>query len=169
MKNKQIPIGKKILNEVTSAKRRSKDWFANRLYDELEKVQDKVPDLDAVCGVVPDNLYFFTYNAKYAKQLKYWDTRPLVYVIQLLNGGFYGYNLHYVNPTFRKVIAKSLKANNSTGFAPEECFHQYLCTGLLSYPVKVPKDSWESVAFLPTENFIDKDGQPVASSSVWSI
>ena len=169
MKKKEKPIGDVILKETTSGQRRSKQWFANRLSTELEKFQDRIPDLDSICGVTPNNLYFFTYDAKYAKQLKYWDTRPLVYVLQLLNNGFYGYNLHYLNPTFRKVVAKSLKANNSRAFAPEECFHQYLCAGLLTVPMKVPKESWESVAFLPTENFIDKNGQPVASSKVWSI
>ena len=169
MKPKQKPIGDVIIKDTITGKRRSREWFSSRLVDELKKVQDDVPDLDAVCGVSPNNLYFFTYSAKYAKELKYWDTRPLVYVLELLGTGFYGYNLHYINPVFRKVVAKSLKKNNSTRFAPEECFHQYLCTGILTNPLKVPKDSWESVAFLPTENFIDKNGQPVASSKVWSI
>lgn len=169
MKNKQKPIGDVILKDTISGQRRSREWFATRLYSELNKVQDKVPDLGSVCGVSPNNLYFFNYNAKYAKKLPYWDTRPLVYVLELLGNGFYGYNLHYLNPVFRKVVAKSLKANNSRAFAPEECFHQYLCAGLLTSPLKVPEDSWESVAFLSTENFIDKNGQPVPSSKVWSI
>jgi hypothetical protein len=166
---KQKPIGKVILDEVVPGqKRRNKDWFSTRLYEELEKVQDDTPDYDAICGVSPGNLYFYSYDAKYAKKLPYWDTRPLTYIIELTGDGFYGYNLHYVNPEFRKVIAKSLK-KNSVAFAPRECFHQYLCAGLTSSPMKVPKDSWESVAVLPTENFVDKFNQPVASSRVWSI
>lgn len=168
MVEKQKPIGKKILEEVTSGKRRSKQWFSMRLYEELQNVQDNIPDFDTRCGVSVGNLYFFSYQAKYPNKYPYWDTNPLAYIVKLTVDGFYGYNLHYVNVQFRKVIAKSLK-KNSISFAPEDCLRLYLCSGLSSSPLKVPKDSWESVAQLPTENFIDKNNQPVASSIVWSI
>lgn len=162
-------IGDLIFKEAKGFGKTS-SWYAQRLNTYLIKEQSKLFSKAEryTCGVTEGELCFFGYNPKLIDKLPYYDTRPLVYILQTFGDGFYGYNLHYTDPSFRSIIAKSLTQDGDIKVAPDKCFRKYLCSQITNTPMKVPKDSWESVAKLPTENFVSRTGQRLNPSKVWS-
>ena len=73
-------------------------------------------------GVVDvGSMFFFQYNAKWDEILPYWDRFPLIFPFAPATGGFYGINLHYLNPGRRaKLMQALIKAQGSGGKMDEE-------------------------------------------------
>ena len=62
------------------------------------------------------SMYFFRYLAKWDDILPYWDRFPLIFPFAPAKGGFYGINLHYLNPTARTRLMQALiKAQGISG------------------------------------------------------
>lgn len=120
------------------------------------------------------NLYLFLYDPKTKNQLPYYDTFPLVYPYRKAEGGFVGYNLHYLPPMLRfkvmgtllnvqqygtreeKKIAYSygvLSANEANKYF-EPCIRKYLSSQMRSNFILIPPEDWLSAALLPTERFV---------------
>lgn len=58
------------------------------------------------------SLITFSYNAKHADKLAFWDKYPCVILFNDFDGFFMGLNLHYVHPQFRKtLLAKVIELN----------------------------------------------------------
>jgi hypothetical protein len=161
-------IADKIIKEA-GKKFRSTSWYTNALMNELSKYKDDdVSEIDTYF-IIPGDLVFFMYSAKYPQKYQFWDRQPLAYIIDVnpREGKFLGSNLHYLNPQYRGGIANSYinKAGNVN--APRKTLHNYLFSGVSSDFFKVPKNEWREVSLLPTERFVDKRGQPVFKSKVW--
>ena len=58
------------------------------------------------------HLYLFEYKAT-TKYLRWYDTYPLVYVVDRTHDYFIGCNLHYINPKYRMKIIETLTINPS--------------------------------------------------------
>jgi hypothetical protein len=98
-------------------------------------------------------------------------------------GGFYGLNLHYLNPRVRakfldelmktapkKITDKSkirarynLLASSKKYKEFKPCFKHYLTSHVKSKIVRVPMAEWEIAIFLPTEQFKKK-----GKAAVWA-
>ena len=156
-------IAEKILKDA-GKKYRSTSWWVNSLMNELMQVQDRDQK-----EIIPGDLVFFVYNAKYPQRYDYWDTHPLSYIIEMdrNKGIFLGSNLHYLNPQYRGGVAQSYI--NKFGFvnAPKKTLHNYLFSNVMSDMFIVPEKDWRDVSLLPTEKFVDKRGQPVFKTKVW--
>ena len=120
-------------------------------------------------------MFMYTYDPKHKKTLPYYDRFPLIFLVDKAEGGFYGLNLHYLSPGYRAIFFDRLteytnnkKYNSSTKlklkynflksnarlryFAP--CFKHYLTDHIRSRIVEIPAQHWETVLFLPSEQFI---------------
>jgi hypothetical protein len=128
----------------------------------------------------------FFYDPKHKAVLPFYDRFPLVIMIDKAPGGFYGLNLHYLNPNLRAKFFDNLLsfANNdkyddttkiklsyellskSSKLGPfKPCFKHYLTSHIKSSIAEVPSSEWEIAVFLPTEQFKGSDKYKVWNDS----
>ena len=55
------------------------------------------------------SMYLFNYLPKTRSKMKYFDTLPLVFIIQFKKDGFLGLNLHYLAPSMRERFFQMLR------------------------------------------------------------
>lgn len=162
---------------IESRTKKSQDWFTKRVrgisrINEVNFLKD--PNLVRKQRFFPGYMYHFTYDPKTKDTLPYYDTFPLVLPVGPAPGGFYGLNLHYLNPAARAIfldkltdIASNTRFDEKTRiklnydiltasrrfkeFAP--CFKHYLTEHITSKLMMVPSSEWEIAIFLPTERF----------------
>ena len=148
---------------------RSTNWWTNALMNELGSYQKRNINESDTNFIVPGDLVFFLYSAKYPQKYEWWDQHPLSYIIEInpREGYFIGANLRYLNPQYRGGVAKSLINKLGASNAPKKTLHKYLFSGVMTEMFKVPKNDWVGVSLLPTESFVDKRGQKVPKYRVW--
>lgn len=138
------------------------------LKDDAFKVRSKT---------LPGRMFMYLYDPKNKKTLPYYDRFPLIFMVERANGGFYGLNLHYLPPKQRAILFDKLmqytsnkrydittrlrlnyqvlkQASKLAFFKP--CFKHYLTDHVRSKLIEVPADNWETVLFMPTEQFKKK-------------
>ena len=156
----------------------SAEWFKEKI-NSMSKASYKPQNILANEDLIRrkiriGNLYLFLYDPKTKNQLPYYDTFPLVYPYRKAEGGFVGYNLHYLPPMLRfkvmgtllniqqygtreeKKIAYSygvLSANEANKYF-EPCIRKYLSSQMRSNFILIPPEDWLSAALLPTERFV---------------
>jgi hypothetical protein len=161
-------IAEEIIKE-TGGKYKSTSWYVNSLMNSLLEYNKKdINQLDTGF-IIPGDLVFFMYNAKYPQRYDYWDMHPLSYIIEVnpREGSFFGSNLHYLTPKYREAVANSYLNKSGIVNAPKKTLHKYLFSGVMSDFFKVPEGEWAGVSLLPTEKFVDRRGQPVFKTKVW--
>lgn len=119
------------------------------------------------------SLITFSYNAKHADKLAFWDKYPCVILFNDFDGFFMGLNLHYIPPVFRKtVLAKVIEINkmkirNDQRFVLsweqlkmfikrnglELAIRKYI-KGRMSNVDYVKGTEWRYVAEIPSEKFV---------------
>lgn len=177
-----ISLLDKLKNELATAginsyTRESQTWFNNRIkgirrFNEVQFLKDKnfVPKT----RFFPGYMYHFVYDPKTKETLPYYDTFPLILAVAPAPGGFYGLNLHYLNPLTRALfLDKLMDIANKTEFDEKKrfrlnyqllsssrrfkefapCFKHYLTNNITSRLMMVPSQEWEVAIFLPTERF----------------
>ncbi len=129
-------------------------------------------------------MFMYFYDPKTKKELPYYDRFPLIFMVERAKGGFYGLNLHYLPPKLRAKFFDRLTdystnkkydittrlrlsynllkgAAKLSMFGP--CFKHYLTKQVRSKLIEVPASEWETVLFMPTENFKKSN-----KTKVWS-
>jgi len=159
--------------EITMGTEESIEWFRNRIRkDRKIRNHNSVADNFKRERPGPGKMMTYVYDPKTKDKLKYYDTHPLIIMLEVAEGGWYGANLHYLPPklrveileavSYRKTplrnIAKALENNNITKI----CLKRYLISQVRSQPVTIPKEEWEIAIQLPFENFLK-----VAQRTVW--
>ena len=74
-------IADKILKEA-GKKFRSASWYTNALMNELSNQEKDISQIDTDF-IIPGDLVFFMYSAKYPQKYLFWDRQPLAYVINV--------------------------------------------------------------------------------------
>jgi len=129
-------------------------------------------------------MYFYQYNAKTKDQLPYWDSFPLIFMLELKEDGFLGINTHYLPPKARALLIDrllSLRSNkkytdsvrlrmtyqllkNIPKYALfKPCLKRYLFSHITSRIIEIPHTEWEATVFLPLQQF-NKE----VNSRIWS-
>lgn len=99
------------------------------------------------------HFYLFEYKAS-TKYLKWYDTYPLVYVVDRSQDYFIGCNMHYINPKFRLKIIEELIANDILS-VPKGSFHKYLKENVKSGRyLDLGVDEWMTAIMIPIDNFV---------------
>lgn len=119
-------------------------------------------------------MFMFFYDPKLKDELPYYDTFPLIFVIESYTDGFLGINLHYLPPILRAklmdalhTIASDKKYDEKTTlkvsykllksmvkfkyFKP--CVKKYLFSHVRSRYLNVPANFWDAAVMLPTQKF----------------
>ena len=174
---------------IEARTRESRQWFFNRTktirrINEVSFLRD--PNMLRKTRFFPGYMYHFSYEAKGAEQLPYYDQFPLIIAVQPAPGGFYGLNLHYLHPLTRAlfldklmVLANKDEFDEKTRFRLnynivsasrrfkefKPCFKHYLFEQISSRIMMVPSQEWETAIFLPTERFNQSDKKQVWKES----
>lgn len=135
---------------------------------------------------LPGRMYMYFYDPKHADTLPYYDKFPLTLMVQPAPGGFYGLNLHYLNPLVRaKLLDKLMATANNQRFDEttklklnynllssvrkyrefQPCFKHYLLDHVESRMVQVHPPEWDIAIFLPTEQFEKRNKRYVWNES----
>lgn len=148
---------------------RSGNWYTNALMNELLPAQKKNISEFETGFIVPGDLVFFLYSAKYPQKYPFWDRHPLSFILDVSprTGHFTGLNVHYLSPQYRGGFVRSLINKTGVSNAPRKTIHKYLFSGVGSDLFKVPKNDWVDVSLLPTEQFVNKLGKTVPKYRVW--
>lgn len=168
---------------------KSLQWFKRELQNmktinrqELLKDDNLKPRSRAL----PGRMFMYYYDPKHKKTLPYYDRFPLIFMVEKAKGGFYGLNLHYLphkqraiffdriteyttnkkyDITTRLRLKYSLLKKASKLSAYQPCFKHYLSEHVRSRMIEVPASEWETVLFLPSENFKKKNKNQVWNDS----
>jgi hypothetical protein len=122
--------------------------------------QEKMDSISALVGqdqnvnrrrIFSGHLCFFEYKAE-TEDLKYYDKYPLVYILKVSGGEFYGANLHYLEPKKRLIVVQKLEAGVID--IPKKIIHKYLNKRCKSLFLDLAKQEWVTASALPVEDFV---------------
>ena len=174
---------------ITPRTAESRDWFRRRVQS-IRRVNRsqlmKEEPIQLKNQFVPGAMVMFFYDPKLKKTLPYYDSFPLVIVLDKAEGGFLGLNLHYLPPTLRAKfldalleVASDTKYNDQTKFDItynllkrasrykyfKPCIKHYLTDHLRSRFGFIPAPEWEIATFLPTADWQKASGSAVYKDS----
>ena len=172
---------------ITPRTKESRDWFRRKamaLRNVSRSALMKEEPVTLSDRSVVGSMYMFFYDPKHKDTLPFYDSFPLVIMIDKAEGGFLGLNLHYLPPVLRAKFLDALlditsndKYDETTKFALsysllkrsskykyfKPCIKHYLASNVRSRFAKVHAPEWEIAAFLPTA-----DWQKAGKSTVYS-
>ena len=140
------------------------DWYANELRSELTSLGAEM----SVNEIRVGDFLFFGYTAEYPERYKYYDRRPLAFIMEMKNDKMLGCNVHYLNPDIRDGFAQTM-LNKSAIQVPSvfsKTIHSYFYTNISSV-FRVPAGEYGDIARLVTEDFIDANGEKYDITAVW--
>jgi len=185
----------KTARELQTMSRESLKWLTARI-SELRNPQ-RIPsqikreDFRYTNRFLMGGLYFFYYNPKTKDDLPYYDTFPLVLMLERYPDGFLGLNLHYLPIQYRvsflnkligygaiyneqdeiKRIRVTYDILNATRrfreFRP--CLKRYLNTHIKSRILAVQPNEWDIATYLPIQQFKKATAKEVWKDSVEEI
>ncbi len=136
------------------------------------------------------SMYFFYYEPKTADKLPYYDTFPLVLMLERYPDGFLGLNLHYLPIQYRLAFMDKLYdyAVTTEGDDPKRikisyeilsttkrfkefrpCIKRYSNTQIRSKILAVMPNEWETALWLPIQQFKKEKPRQVWQESVNEI
>lgn len=131
-------------------------------------------------------MYMFFYNPKHKDTLPYYDRFPLIFPFKMTSDGFYGLNMHYINPMLRaKLMDAFMDITNNKLFDDttkikmsyqlltassrfryfKPCVKRYLNNHVTSQFLYVDPSKWTMALFLPTEKFANANKIDVFADS----
>ena len=157
---------------------------------EEEKRKEILSDDNNVTKFEVGKMYLFHYDPKTKVKLPYYDTFPIIIMVQLVKGGFYGINFHYLPIKMRMLLLSNLLSfsvlkdgelerlrisydilsgagNSMEPFKP--CFKHYLYDHIRGVIKGIPTSDWGYAVALPFENFKKKSKQEVWRDSMDSL
>ena len=140
------------VNRITNRSRQRTEAF-NYLFDE------------AVDDVSGGEFYLFEYKPKFRKRLDHWDRYPMVIVGDSTPDGFYGANLHYMEPKKRVNLAEKI-INKESANIPKSIWHRYIIDKADNLFFKIPESDVLEMAVLPLEQFYDSRNKFVSAKKV---
>jgi hypothetical protein len=172
---------------IQSRTPKSEEWFTSKVKELSMPSRTKLLKDEALekrSKVLVGDMVMYFYDPKTKDTLPYYDKFPLTIVVGPAPGGFYGLNLHYVNPVARarllnelfKLAPKNLTTDSRLARLRydmlqgvkkykeyEPCFKRYLMSNVKSQMSRVPMTDWETAIYLPIQQFKKK-----SSRSVWA-
>lgn len=163
---------------IPARSKEARDWFRNKAKT-INHVDDAAllkSDHRRYRGMVyPGRMYMFYYDPKHKETLPYYDTFPLIFVVDVQGSYFTGLNLHYLPPSYRVKLMDALYSlvnnnrydettklrlsyqilKNASAFRFfRPAFKKYLKNHVRSRFVAIAPIEWDIALFLPTERFL---------------
>ena len=173
---------------ITPRSKESRDWFRRKAramrVNRSQLMQEDEIQLRSRSAT--GAMFMFFYDPKHKKTLPYYDSFPLIIVVDKAEGGFIGLNLHYLPIALRAKFLDALmdttnnkKYDESTKFALsyemlkstsklkyfKPCYKHYLTKHVRSKLAFVPSTEWEIATFLPTASFAKAGKTEIYSKS----
>tara|TARA_R110001592_G_scaffold70567_2_gene216144 strand:+ start:105 stop:689 length:585 start_codon:yes stop_codon:yes gene_type:complete len=146
---------------------------AEKVLDPIEKIHSTGRDIPHSTRLSVGHLYLFTYNPATKRKLPYYDTLPLMLMLERKNDGFFGMNLHYLDPRLRtsilnRLVSSRLQENDEFArlridydylkdkpqYIPlVPCYKYYRFNRVSSKVVEIEFEDWSTVAAMPIEIF----------------
>jgi len=173
----------------------SRDWFRKKVQglrgmSRTELMQQDEITLANKSQPLIGSMNMFFYDPKHKETLPYYDTFPLIIMVEKAPGGFYGLNVHYLPPVLRAKLLDSLmditnnkKYDETTSFQVsykvlqatsnlkyyKPCLKHYLTAHVKSRLARVQAPEWEIATFLPTADWAKQTSRQVYSQSRQAI
>lgn len=162
---------------ITPRTRESMAWFRKKAGAMTSVNSKKIMNSEPIelrNRQVIGSMFMYYYDPKTKDTLPYYDRFPLSIIVSKAPGGFYGLNLHYLQPTLRaKFLDGLMDITNNRAFDEttkfqarynmlqktsklrfyKPCFKHYLSNQVRSRFAYVPPPEWEIATFLPTAQF----------------
>ena len=159
--------------EKTLGTKESMEWFRKRIRkDKQIKSIEKVTEGRRPRTIEPGGMYTYAYDPKTKEVLPFYDMFPLIICLDIVKGGWYGMNLHYLPPSMRadvlyeigygKLSLPRIAKRISLDPRTTPAMKRYLFSHCRTTPVYIPKGEWEIAIQLPYENF-----QKASAKQVW--
>ena len=163
---------------INPRSKESREWFLSKVETISKNLSRDAlmrrPPAQKVATVLPGMMYMFYYDPKHASTLPYYDSFPLVILIDIQNDGMTGLNMHYLpielrqklfyglinrissndltDQTYIKITHDLLKSTRALKeYKP--CFKKYLTKHIRGGIAKIPAEEWETAIHLPTSLF----------------
>lgn len=171
-----IKAGKKSYQTIfekvkaaTEGKSKSLGWYQSKLKSLSAGIQaepsrmneqEKYDSIDALVNqdknvnrrrVFSGHLCFFEYKAE-TESLPYYDKYPLLYVMKVSGGEFWGASLHYLEPKKRLIVVNKLEKGQID--IPKKIIHKYLYKRCKSLFLDLAIQEWVTASALPVEDFV---------------
>ncbi len=176
---------------ITPRTEESREWFRKRAAKLRaarmnRKELMKAEPVEQTDKVTPGTMAMFFYDPKTKDTLPYYDSFPVVIVVDSAPKGFYGLNLHYLPPVLRAKFLDGLLDNTSNKYYDEKtkiavnyqylkkaskmkyfapCFKHYLTAHVKSRLAVIAAPEWEIATFLPTAQWNKAGANKVYSDS----
>lgn len=166
----QITIAAAKQQIFVSQGKKAWDWFRERA-QETKVAPQRLIKQKTLIAPPPKvgQLYFYQYEAKWAKKLPYWDKYPVMFMAESYDNGWLGINLHYLPLQYRAALMDALmtaaKTTKKRGdylkisyeilkgakkYAPfVPCIKRYLTSQLRSGLFEIPREEWNTALWLP--------------------
>ena len=157
------------VREATEGESKSLGWYQSKLKSLSADIQrepsrmneqEKYDSISALVNqdqnvnrrrVFPDHLCFFEYKAE-TPTLPYYDKYPLLYVMKVSGGEFWGASLHYLEPKKRLIVVDKLEKGQID--IPKKIIHKYLYKRCKSLFLDLAIQEWVTASALPVEDFV---------------
>ena len=150
--------------QIKKGTKESMDWFAKKIRKDSKVTLDRVTEDLNSSRIALGRMFTYSYDPKLKEKLSFYDTNPLVIILDIKGDGWYGANLHYLPPKIRVdlmeevivgkkstlQVARILESNPIT----KVCLKRYLAKQLVTRPKLVPREEWEIAIQLPFESFM---------------
>lgn len=167
----------------------ARNWFRNTASGKRmnEAQLATLQNNNRAVGVVePGSMYLFKYDAKYKAKLPYWDAMPLIFPFKKTSNGFYGMNVHYLQPQLRAKLMDGLydQTNNtrydqttkvvmSAAFLNKAaeidyikpCIKRYLSSNVIGGFTYIHPSEWDIAMFMPLAQWQNSGFQTVYKQS----
>jgi hypothetical protein len=175
--------------QVPARTRAARDWYRDAARD-VNVTPSKLMRENAskfTTGTEPGTMLLFNYDPKTKKQLPYYDTFPLIFVVGPAEKGFYGLNMHYLPYRQRAALMDGLyglvsdkrydsntklklsyemlsRISNSRLYKP--CFKHYLNSNVKSRKLLIDSVEWDISLFLPLQRFQKASASQIYADSL---
>jgi hypothetical protein len=163
--------------QIPARESKARDWYRDTAssYKRVNENKLMKGDRDRLTSrPLLGQMYLYSYEAKHAKTLPYYDRFPLVFPFKKVKGGFYGINLHYLPLAYRAKLMDALYEISSNNRYDETtklklsydvlssasrfryfkpCVKRYLTSQLRSQFLYIYPSEWDIALFLPLERF----------------
>lgn len=163
--------------QIPARESKARDWYRDTAKSYTRINENRLMRSDAqrlTARPLIGQMYLYSYEAKHAQTLPYYDRFPLVFPFKKVKGGFYGINLHYLPLQYRAKLMDALydvasnsrydestklnisykildSASRFRYFKP--CVKRYLTSQLRSKFLYIYPSEWDIALFLPLERF----------------
>lgn len=147
-----------------TARKQSMEWFRRRIRKDRIRDFDQVTEGFKRARIKEGEMVTYRYNPLMKRKLPYYDTQPLIVILETYLDGWLGINVHYLQPMIRAKLFYTLQyeKRNMEELAEQLKKHplcypaikRYKAEKVLGEATLIPRSEWDIAIQLPYEKFV---------------